>query len=196
MAVATGSDPGSPRTLAAVDLPPRVRRVLENLQQTAASELGRQLHVVLHETEVELGRQSERARGNQAESAWSGSLRSLRQHAAELVPHFIQELEAELARLHAPRVSRRLEELSPPSLGLSLVDETEMDEGTVLGDIATRSDSRNSLALQLLGQRFGVLAGASAFDAEHLPVGPHALCHALRNARASLALALDARLML
>ena len=195
MAVATGSNPVLPRTLAAVALPPRVRRVLENLQQTAATELGRQLQVVLHEAELELVRLAEHSRGNQVQSAYAASLRSLRQHASELIPQFMQELEAGLAQLHAPRSSRRLEELALPSHGLRLVDDSEMDEGSVLGDMAARSDSRNSLALQLMGQRFGVLAGTAAFDAEHLPLGPHALCHALRTAGDHVALALDVRLL-
>ena len=60
----------------------------------------------------------------------------------------------------------------------------------------SRSDSRNSLALQLMGHRYGVLAGGPAFDAEHLPLGPHALCHAVRNACDALELALDARVLL
>ena len=196
MAVATGSNPGLPRTLAAVALPPRVRRVLENLQQTAATELGRQLQVVLHEAELELVRLAEHSRGNQVESAYAASLRSLRQHASELIPHYIQELEAGLAQLHAPRTPRRLEELALPSHGLRLVDDTEMDEGSVLDDMAARSDSRNSLALELMAHRFGVLAGAPAFDAEHLPLGPHALGHALRNASICLGLPLETRLLL
>ena len=67
---------------------------------------------------------------------------------------------------------------------LSLVDETEMDEDTVLRDIAVRQESRASLPLHLLGQRFGVLAGAPAFDAERLPLGPQSLCRILRDASA------------
>ncbi|MEO6227333.1 MAG: DUF1631 family protein, partial [Thermomonas sp.] len=44
--------------------------------------------------------------------------------------------------------------------------------------------------------RYGVLAGAPAFDAEHLPLGPHALCHALRDAAHAAGLAADVRLLL
>ena len=85
---------------------------------------------------------------------------------------------------------------SAPSLGLALVDDSETNEGGVLANIALRADSRNSLALQLMGYRYGVLAGAPAFDAEHLPLGPHALCHALRNAALAAGLPADVRLLL
>ena len=177
-------------------LPRRVRRALENQLQTAVADLNRQLQVVLQETALELGRQAERAHDHNVQAALFDSMRKLRGGEASFAAQFAQDLEASLANLHAPRVSRRLEELTMPAQGLSLVENVEMDEGAVLGSIAARSDSRNSLALQLMGHRYGVLAGASAFDAEHLPLGPHALCHALRNACESLLLALDARVLL
>ena len=120
----------------------------------------------------------------------------MRAGAAGVAPRFAQELEASLAGLHAPRVSRKLEELSMPAHGLSLVEDSQTDEGSVLGSIVSRSELRNSLALQLMGYRYGVLAAAPAFEAEHLPFGPHALCHALRNASEPLQLAEGARIVL
>ena len=65
---------------------------------------------------------------------------------------------------------------------LSLVDESVMDEGAVLYAIASRQESRANLILHLLGQRFGVLAAAPAFDSERIPLGPQALCRAVRHA--------------
>jgi hypothetical protein len=195
---ATGSTQHAapPKTLAAMSLPRRVRRALENQLQTAVADLNRQLQVVLQETVLELGRQAERAHDRNVQASLFDSIRKLRGADTAFAANFAQDLEASLATLHAPRVSRRLEELTMPAQGLSLVENVEMDEGAVLGSIATRSDSRNSLALQLMGHRYGVLAGGPAFDAEHLPLGPHALCHAVRNACESLLLALDARVLL
>lgn len=195
---ATGSTQHAapPKTLAELSVPRRVRRALENQLQTAVADLNRQLQVVLQETVLELGRQADRAHDRNVQAALFDSIRKLRGADTEFAAHFAQDLEASLATLHAPRVSRRLEELTMPAPGLSLVENVEMDEGAVLGSIAARSDSRNSLALQLMGHRYGVLAGGPAFDAEHLPLGPHALCHAVRNTCESLLLALDARVLL
>ena len=195
---ATGYTPhtATPMTLAAMTLPRRVRRALENQLQTAVADLNRQLQVVLQETGLELGKQAERSHDHHVQSALYESIRKLRDAEAGFAAQFARDLETSLATLHAPRVSRRLEELTMPAHGLSLVENAEMDEGAVLGSMAARSDSRNSLALQLMGYRYGVLAGGPAFDAEHLPIGPHALCHALRNACDSLQLAMDARLLL
>ena len=177
-------------------LPRRVRRALDNQLQTAATDLVRQLQVVLQETELELSRQAERANDHNLQSALFDAVRKLRTAEPGFSTRFVQDLEAGLAGLHAPRVSRRLEDLAVPAQGLSLVENAEMDEGAVLGSIAARSDSRNSLALQLMGYRYGVLAGGPAFDAEHLPLGPHALCHAVRNASDAMLPAMYARIEL
>ena len=78
---------------------------------------------------------------------------------------------------------------------LSLVDESVMDEGAVLHAIASRQESRANLVLHLLGQRFGVLAAAPAFDSERIPLGPQALCRAIRHATESVQLDHGARLL-
>ena len=196
--VATGSvqitDP--PRTLAAMTLPRRVRRALENQLQTTVADFNRQLQIVLNETALDLGKQAERTHNHHVQAALFDSAHKLRSTETGLAAQFARNLEASLASLYAPRISRKLEELTMPAYGLSLVEDTETDEGAVLGRIAARNESRSSLALQLMGYRYGVLAGGAAFNAEHLPLGPHALCHALRNACDSLQLSMDARLLL
>lgn len=195
-AAGTDHHTGAPRTLATAILTPRVRRALENQMKTAFSDLERKLPVVLMETDLHLGRQREQSTLPKLQTAAFESMRMLRSAEAALVTRFLQELEAGLAYLDAPRDSRRLEDVTAPSQGLTLVDDSETNEGGVLANIALRSDSRNSLALQLMGYRYGVLAGAPAFDAEHLPLGPHSLCHALRNAASAAGLPADVRLLL
>lgn len=186
----------APRTLATAILTPRVRRALENQMQSAFSDLARKLPVVLMETDLHLGRQREQSSLPKLQIVAFESMRMLRTAEAGLIARFLQELEVGLADLNAPRDSRRLEDVVAPSEGLTLVDDSETNEGGVLANVALRADSRNSLALQLMGYRYGVLAGAPAFDAEHLPLGPHALCHALRNASHAAGLSADVRLLL
>jgi len=198
MAIA-GTDQKTPasRTLATAILSPRVRRALENQWQTARSDLDRKLPAVLLETELHLGRQREQSSLSKLQVAAYESARLLREAETGLIKYFLQELEAGLANLDAPRDSRCLDDVTAaPSQEMALVDDCETNEGGVLANIALRSDSRNSLALQLMGYRYGVLAGAPAFDAEHLPLGSHALCHALRNAANAAGLSVDVRLLL
>lgn len=197
MAIAgTDHQTPAPRTLATAMLTPRVRRALENQLKTAFYDLDRKLPVMLMETELHLGRQREQSSLPKLQTAAFESMHLLRKSEAGLIAHFLHELEAGLANLGAPRGSRRLEDVAMHSLELALVDDSETNEGGMLANIALRSDSRNSLALQLMGYRYGVLAGAPAFEAEHLPLGPHALCHALRNAANASGLPTDCRLLL
>lgn len=169
---------------------------MENQLQTASSDLGRRLLAVIIETEMQLGRQpAQRGLPKQQATTFEHS-QLLRTAESALVKSFLREIEAGLIDLHAPRDSRSLEDVTAPTLELSLVDDSDTNEGGILANIALRSDSRNSLALQLMGYRYGVLAGAPAFEAEHLPLGPHALCHALRNAAEAAGLPTELRLLL
>ncbi|MEO5961954.1 MAG: DUF1631 family protein [Thermomonas sp.] len=194
-AAGTDHQTPAPRTLVAANLTPRVMCALENQLNAVCSELSRKLPVVLMETERHLGRQREQSSLPNLQTAVFDSIQLLRAAQTGLIAHFLQALEAGLATLDLPRGSRQLQDLTVPSQGLTLVDESETNEGGVLANIALRSDSRNSLALQLMGHRYGVLAGAPAFDAEHLPLGPHALCHALREATTATELPAGVRLL-
>ena len=194
------AEPSTPQTLATATLPRRVRRVLEHLLNTASDELERHLTSMLSEFEQQLFRLADHARNPGVESTHLQTLRTLRLNRSDLVPRYMVGLEASLASLgrgvtHAGRAPEA-GAVSGSFHQLRLVEETELDEDTVLRDIAVRQESRASLTLHLLGQRFGVLAGAPAFDAERIPLGPQSLCRILRDAAQSLQISLEARLLL
>ena len=132
-------------------------------------------------------------------SASAGSERSERSSAsrAELLPHFLNSLEAELANAAGPagRARPAADALSAAATRLALVNDQEIEETSALTDAATRAELQNSLPLFLLGQRFGVLAGRPAFDAETLPIGPQALCRSIRRAVERLELDVEVRLL-
>ena len=192
-----GSQP--PVTLASANLPRRVRRVLEHLLSMASDEMARLLGQMLNDFEQQLFRLADHARNPGLQSGYMDTLRILRLNRADLVPRYLMGLEAALAAVReAP--TRGIAPTSAagpvPFRNLSLVDDAAMDEEAVLRGIAMRHEARASLPLHLLGQRFGVLAGSPAFDAERLPVGPHALGRILREASQSLQIGLEARLLL
>jgi hypothetical protein len=194
------AESSAPQTLATATLPRRVRRVLEHLLNTASDELERHLTTMLSEFEQQLFRLADHARNPGVESTHLQTLRTLRLNRSDLVPHYMVGLEASLASLGrgATHASATPEAGAVPGAfhHLRLVEEAELDEDTVLRDIAVRQESRASLTLHLLGQRFGVLAGAPAFDAERIPLGPQSLCRILRDAAQSLQISLEARLLL
>ena len=189
----------APRTLAGASLPARVRHLLEAVNALAGQSLTTSLNLALNEFERQLFKQADRARSSQHQAEHFAELQRLRQNRADLVPRYLAGLETSLARLREPAESEPAEPASPDPLQyqrLTLVEDTDLDRDIVLREIARREAQRGSTALLLLAQRFGVLAGRPAFDAEHLPIGPYALCRVLRDAAEALQVNLDSQLLL
>ena len=192
-----------PRSLATAGLPPRVRKALELAVSAVTDALEPRLDAMLGEFEEELFRLADQARHPGMESGYMQTLRAFRLNRADLVPRFILEVEAAAAAIRkpadTPRPSAEAGRSRPAQSGfgaLSLVDDAIMDEGLVLREIASRQEGRAALPLHLLGQRFGVLAGAPAFDAERLPLGPQAICRAMGTVAKALDIEHDSRLLL
>jgi hypothetical protein len=195
-------DVSAPRTLATAGLPRRVRRTLERALALYSEELERNLVATVTEFEEELFRLAERT-GTTAGSSMLDHmqmLRVVRLNRHDLVPRVMQVLENGLASIRMPQHLTPVRAVVPSQApvnfrNLSLVDESVMDEGAVLHAIASRQESRTNLTLHLLGQRFGVLGAMPAFDNERNPMGPQALCRAIRHAGDVLQLEHDARLL-
>lgn len=187
-------------TLATAGLPRRVRRTLERALSLFAGELEPLLVGAVSEFEEELFRMAER-HGVYGSADHMQTLRVVRLNRHDFVPRFMQLLENGLAVLRAPIGPAPSSMASTSSAtrvtfqNLTLVDQEVMDEGAVLHEIASRQESRANLVMHLLGQRFGVLAAAPAFDGERLPLGPQALCRAMRHASETLQLPQEQRLL-
>ena len=195
-------DFSAPRTLATAGLPRRVRRILERTLALYSEELERNLVATMGEFEEELFRLAERSGTTGGGSMFDHmqTLRVVRLNRHDLVPRFMLALESGLASIRTPQHLMPVRTVVPSATplnfrNLSLVDESVMDEGAVLHAIASRQESRTNLTLHLLGQRFGVLGAMPAFDSERNPVGPQALCRAIRHAGEVLQLEHDARLL-
>ena len=180
---------GGPRpSLAQRAFPRRVRALLEGILDYVADELDRGLVTAMNELEQQLFKLAEQAKSNELQSNCFVALREVKRGRADVIPRFLLGLEAELAAIKDPP---RKPEVVLARHELSLVEDAVMDESIIVNEIAGRAEIRNSLPLFLLGQRFGVIAGRPAFDAESLPVGPHALCRVLREAAATLDLGIE-----
>lgn len=195
---ASATPPHSPApTLASRPLPERVRTLLGGILEYASDEIERTLVGMLNEFEQQLFKYAEQARSNIVQTRWLEAQRVVKRTRPDLVPRFLIGLEAELACIKDPPGAKSL--IGGFRLNrdeLTLVDNLDLDESTVLTEVAGRIEVRNSLPLYLLGQRFGVLAGKPAFDAENLPVGPQALCRMLRAAAECLELSGEHRALL
>lgn len=187
----------SPRaTLATAALPRRVRRLLEQLYALVSDEIAPLLERMLAEYEQQLFRQADQARNPSLQSGYLETLRLVRLRRADLIPRYLLGLETALTRLRegAAVAARPTTHSAPHFRELRLVEDSEVDENTVLRAVASRHESRAGLGLLLLGQRFGVLAGAPAFDSERLPVGPQRLIRSFAEACQPLQISLESRL--
>jgi hypothetical protein len=183
-------------TLASRQLPRRVRELLEGVLEFCSTELDQGLVGALNEFEQQLFKFAEQARSNMVQTRWLEAQRLVKRTRHDLVPRFLVALEAELACVRDAQLLRAQIVARPRlSLEMSLVGETEMDEASVLIEVSSRTELRNSLPLYLLGQRFGVIAGRPAMDAEALPIGPQALCRMVRSAADCLDLSEEHRLI-
>jgi hypothetical protein len=184
-------------TLASRPLPERVRGLLGGILEFASDEIERTLVSMLNEFEQQLFKYAEQARSNLVQTRWLEAQRLVKRTRPDLVPRFLIALEAELASIKDPPGLKSI--IGGPRINrgeLSLVENMDLDETTVLSEIAGRAEVRNSLPLYLLGQRFGVLAGKPAFDSENLPIGPQALCRMIRQSSECLELSGEHRQLL
>lgn len=195
---ASSSSTHSHGPLATAPVSARARRLLEALYAQYAQALADPLKLTLVSLERELFGHAERARNSQVQADLYAEMQRLRDHGDRFAPRFLEGLLQELASLCEPRrvVATGDTPASQPFHALTLVEDNEIDRDIVLGEIARRETSRCNTALQLLGQRFGVLAAAPAFEPENIPLGPHVACRILREAGDTLGLTLDSQLAL
>ncbi len=188
----TSSSPALAR-LAAAPVPPRARQLLEALHGIATQVLAPALQLSMVQLERELFSTAEKAHNGQAQGEIYAQIRQLGVHSAQFPGWFLDGLAAEMARLHEPLPAAD----APTSIpAMTLVTDRDIDRDIVLHEIARRESYRAQSHLQLMGQRFAVLAAQPAFDAERLPVGCYALCRVLRHCGERLELSLDAQLQL
>ena len=148
-------------TLVGSDLPPRVRSALEQLLGVVSEEIVRGLGKMLNELEQQLFQQANHARNAAAQDDQFNALRNLRLTRADFIPHYLHGLEDALARLRTQRTEHEEPAAAKPaSQQWQLLDHDAGDEDILLRDLAVRYESRATLTLYLLGQRFGLMAAA------------------------------------
>lgn len=195
---ASASPNTAPVTLANALLPGPVRRILESVHALAAQQLTTPIKLSATEFERELFKVASQARSSQSQSEYLAVMRKVREGSDRFAECFMACIESQLATLRQPPEEPVADD-DPGILRfrtLTLVEDTDIDRDIVLREISRREASRSRTALQLLAQRFGVLAGTPAFTDEQLPLGPYALCQAVRCAGETLDIDLESQLLL
>ena len=181
--------------VAATLAPARVRQLLESTFQVADEVLRTPLQLTAIDFERALFKRAEMAHNSQAQSDVYAQLRVLREHAEQLPDIFLYALAGQLAAFKEPP-KPSAEAHAATFKSMTLVEDTDIDRDIVLHEMARRESFRVTSPLLLLGQRFAVLAAQPAFDPERLPLGPYALCRALRDCGEQMQLNLDSQLAL
>ncbi|MEA5668560.1 DUF1631 domain-containing protein [Stenotrophomonas sp. MH1] len=192
---ASSSSSQAPARIADAPVPTRVRQLLEAVWQAADDVLRTPLQLCMVELERALFQHAEKARNSQIQSDIYAQMRTLREQAPQFPGLFLDALAGQLASFRdTPQPIGNTQATAFKTM--TLVEDTDIDRDIVLHEMARREGTRGITALQLLGQRFAVLAAQPAFDIERLPTGPYALCRALREAGERLQLNLESQLAL
>ena len=183
------------------DWPPRVRQLVEGVLSLCSTNLERTVVAALDDTESQLFKLAEQSRNNESQYRCFETLREIKRGRADVAPRLMLAVEDKLARFDRHGAAMR-DAQAPARSGmparkeLALVETRELEESLALQEFVAKTEVRQAPALFLLGHRFGVLAGAPAFDAETLAVGPTGLAEALQHACACLDVSADHRVLL
>ncbi|MCF3524037.1 DUF1631 family protein [Stenotrophomonas maltophilia] len=184
--------------LAASDLPPRVRELLGALIGLCRQTLAAPLILTVEALEQTLLHDADRARNPQLQAELMAQRGQLHAFSGHFADRMLDAVADALIRLREP-TAHSSPGSTPPlpgMLGLSLVDEHEVDRDLLLTEMVRRETLRSTNTLNLLGQRLGVLAAAPAFEADTLPLAPQALCAMLRRIAEQDSLTVDVQLAL
>lgn len=168
-----------------VDLPTRVRGLLEGMVEQTYAYFEAAVARTLDELEQALFKLAERSNSNEEQQLRFDDLREIKLGRADVVPRFLQHVESRLAQIRTPRkdVPARLQ---PPTSGLhaplALVESTAFEEDLALREIAGKSEVRHSQILHELAHRLGVIAGTPTWTSDLLPLGPAQIADAFRHA--------------
>lgn len=185
--------------LAASDLPPRVRELLGALIGLCRQTLAAPLILTVEALEQTLLHDADRAHNPQLQAELMAQRGQLHAFSGHFADRMLDAVADALIRLREPTAHFSTGSTPPPlpgMLGLSLVDEHEVDRDLLLTEMVRRETLRSTNTLNLLGQRLGVLAAAPAFEADTLPLAPQALCVMLRRIAEQDSLAVDVQLAL
>ncbi|MHB8679861.1 MAG: DUF1631 domain-containing protein [Rudaea sp.] len=183
------------------DWPPRLRQLIEGVLNLCSTSLERAIVAALDDTESQLFKLAEQSRSNDAQYRCFETLREVKRGRADVAPRLMLAVEDKLARFDRNGTAQGTNATpvrpgTPARKELALVETRELEESLALQEFAAKTEVRQAPALFLLGHRFGVLAGAPAFDAETLAIGPAGLAGALQHACACLDISADHRVLL
>ncbi|MBB6187782.1 DUF1631 family protein [Rhodanobacter sp. MP7CTX1] len=162
----------------------RAQRLIGEILSLCESWLHEPLRLCLGDFDVRLHDKAEHTRSHLSQQRYLTTRQSLLQGRKMFDQHFIASLRQGFDELG---VKQRPVSTSFP-LSLSLLDSSDHDLVVALDQLVARSEARGGQVLVELSYRLGVLVGAPPLEGAALPLGPHGMTTAFREASKALSL--------
>lgn len=167
---------GQPRRL-----PPRVQNAISKMMAACADGMAHPVRQALAGLREEMPLMIGNPMAARREIIAFSHCKQLSIHCSEMLPALLECIEHELVAIRDQSHRPQQSELWSSSESWTLADAGDNvapPQAESIGQVTNQC----KLPLYLLGQRFGVLAGTPAFDADHIPVGPRCLIRAVEEA--------------
>ena len=162
-------------------LPPRVQNAISKVMTACADGLAHPVRQALAGLREEMPLMIGNPMAMKREIIVFAHCKQLSIRCGEVLPALLECIEQELIAIRDHGNGPQQSELWSSSDSWTLADTGE-DVAPPQAEGIGQVTNQCKLPLYLLGQRFGVLAGSPAFDADRIPVGPRRLIHALEAA--------------
>ena len=161
----------SNNTLHQAAMPERVLLICDGLLQINADFFDVHLNKLLNELESVLFKNAESHKHDVMQGEHLTSLRNLKRTRYDFIPRFLAAVEHHIANIRPITSATQIQhdQKTTSNYELHLLEHHASDEDQIQFEITSRCESQNSFDIFQLGQRFGVLAGKPAFEADKLP---------------------------
>lgn len=141
---------------------------------------------------------AEKAENNAAQTQYFDGMREVRKKRPLVERLFIDQVTRSVGDFAIGRARGARPEnasSSTASAELSLVDDSELEESLAVTSMISKAEGRLARALFAVNQRLSVISGGSKVEDATNPIGPAALCQALRAALRELAVEVRVKLI-
>ncbi|WP_157497971.1 DUF1631 family protein [Gilvimarinus chinensis] len=164
-------------------LPPtQIKRCLDACISTTNNFVAQGFPQFLNDWIASVEKREENARSNKEQLALAEIVKLLQQRAMDMQAHYLELLQQCFLDFSHQRLTTATgQERFIRNEGLTLVDNSELEETIAITSICHRSDSQLSEVLWALHQRLALLNGGKKIDERGNPVSPIQFCDALRR---------------
>lgn len=162
-------------------LPPRVQNAISKMMAACADGMAHPVRQALAGLREEMPLMIGNPMAARRETIAFAHCKQLSIHCSEVLPALLECIEHELIAIRDHGHGSHQADPWSSSESWTLADagdDVTPPQAEGIGQVTNQC----KLPLYLLGQRFGVLAGAPAYDADHIPVGPRCLLRAVDEA--------------